>query len=284
MSGTSGVGMKLDSQYIPAIDVHAHYGQCEGARPAQTNAFMSGGPDVIVARARAANVCLTMVSPLAAIMPTGASDPEAANLQTAVVVAENPQLLQWVVIDPTKPRTYDQADELLSTPGCVGIKLHPPAHQYHIKEHGRQVFEFAAARKAIVQMHTGSSGCLPADLVALANDFPDVKLILSHLGGSDDNNRTLQVLAIQDSRRANVYTDTSSKWSITPGLIEWAVARIGAERILFGTDAPLYFTAVQRARIDFAEISLDQKRRILHDNAAEIFSLGEGRPNRKGKK
>ena len=32
----------------------------------------------------------------------------------------------------------------------------------------------------------------------------------------------------------------SSARSILPGLVEWAVAEVGAEKILFGTDSPLY--------------------------------------------
>ena len=58
-----------------------------------------------------------------------------------------------------------------------------------------------------------------------------------------------------------------------PRLIEWAVGEIGAERLLFGTDTPLYFTAFQRARIDYAEITLEQKRCILRENAIKLLSL-----------
>jgi predicted TIM-barrel fold metal-dependent hydrolase len=57
-----------------------------------------------------------------------------------------------------------------------------------------------------------------------------------------------------------------------PGLIEWSVSEIGAERILFGTDTPLYFTAMQRARIDRADISDEDKRKILLENAQGMFS------------
>ena len=60
-----------------------------------------------------------------------------------------------------------------------------------------------------------------------------------------------------------------------PNLIEWAVGEIGAARLLFGTDPPLYFTAFQRARIDYAEISLEQKRQILRDNAIKLLNLEE---------
>jgi predicted TIM-barrel fold metal-dependent hydrolase len=58
-----------------------------------------------------------------------------------------------------------------------------------------------------------------------------------------------------------------------PRLIEWAVREAGVEKILFGTDTPLYHCAMQRARIECAELADAQKRRILHDNAFELLKL-----------
>jgi predicted TIM-barrel fold metal-dependent hydrolase len=42
---------------------------------------------------------------------------------------------------------------------------------------------------------------------------------------------------------------------------------------LFGTDTPLYFTAMQRIRIDCAEISDSDKRLILRENALKLLEL-----------
>lgn len=70
----------------------------------------------------------------------------------------------------------------------------------------------------------------------------------------------------------NVFTDTSSAKSIIPNLIEWAVREIGADRILFGTDSPVYFAPMQRARIDCALMDEEAKRLVLRDNALRLFS------------
>jgi predicted TIM-barrel fold metal-dependent hydrolase len=63
--------------------------------------------------------------------------------------------------------------------------------------------------------------------------------------------------------------------SITSGLIEWAVKEIGADRIFYGTDSPLYFAPMQRARVEHAEISDEDKRLILRENALARLELGE---------
>ena len=98
-------------------------------------------------------------------------------------------------------------------------------------------------------------------------------MILAHIGCSDTSDRTLQVRAIQQSTQGNVYADTSSAMSITPRLIEWAVGEIGAERVLFGTDTPLYATSMQRARIDLADLDDHSKRLILRENAWSLLNL-----------
>ena len=49
--------------------------------------------------------------------------------------------------------------------------------------------------------------------------------------------------------------------------------RGGAEKILFGTDSPLYSVAMQRARIDRAEISDTDKSDILYRNAQRVLDL-----------
>ena len=87
----------------------------------------------------------------------------------------------------------------------------------------------------------------------------------------DDGDPTHQVRAIQAGRHANIYTDTSSAQSLMPNLIEWAVREIGAERILFGTDSPVYFSPMQRARIEYAGIALEARRLILSGNAERLF-------------
>ena len=48
---------------------------------------------------------------------------------------------------------------------------------------------------------------------------------------------------------------------------------MGAERILFGTDTPVYSVPMQRARVDYAELSDQQKQLILRDNSRKLFDL-----------
>lgn len=267
-----------DIHNIPAIDVHAHYGRYwRHGFPELSNRLATGDAVTVAQRARVSNVEWTVVSPLLGLFPRGEAITEDGNAEAQREVLKTPGLLQWVIIDPTRPVTYDQARDMLAMPQCVGIKIHPEEHIYPIREHGRAIFEFAAQHEAIMLTHSGHENSLPADFVPFANDFPAVKLILAHLGCSDGSDRSLQVRALQQSKHGNMYVDTSSAQSIWPGLIEWAVAETGVERILFGTDTPLYSVPMQRARIDYAELCDKDKRRILRDNAATLLGLNDTR-------
>lgn len=266
---------QISSARVRAIDVHGHFGEYvyQQGDNLERDRFCSGGVDVVLARAKKANAAITVVSPLQALMPRFHGDPVAANEDAFRIVAETPGLRQWVVVDPRKPETYAQAERMLALPHCVGIKVHPEEHGYPIAEQGRGIFEFAAANRLVVQIHSGEQNSMPEDIVPFANEFPEARVILAHLGCGWDGDLTHQVRAICESRHGNVFTDTSSTMSITSRLLEWAIAEVGAERILYGTDTPLYFAPMQRARIDHADAGAAEKRMILRENAVRLFGF-----------
>lgn len=263
----------MSTESTAAIDVHAHFGRYDCGRTDLVNDLMTGDAAVVAERAQRANVRLTIVSPLESLLPRGKADAVAGNRNAARIVAATPGLLQYVVIHPRRAETYQQAEEMLQRPNCVGIKIHPEEHVYSIQDHGAAIFEFAARHRAVVLSHSSEKNSLASELVIFANQFPEMKLILAHIGCGWDGDLTHQVRAIQQSRHGNVFADTSSARSITPNLIEWAVREVGAERVLFGTDSPLYHTSMQRIRIDHADLTDREKRLILCENAERLFEL-----------
>ena len=265
-----------DIRDFPAIDVPAHYGPYvrDDSSDLQ-NRLASGDAETVVARARRARTEWTVVSPLLGLLPRGRADAAEGNREAARIIPATDGLLQWVIIDPTRPETYEQAAEMLATPRCVGIKLHPEEHCYPITEHGDALFAFAAEHRAVVLVHSGDENSLPADFLPYAERYPEIRLLLAHLGNGAGaaGDPATQVRAIQSSSQGNVYVDTSSSRSIMPQLVEWAVGEIGADRILYGTDTPLYSAEMQRARIDHAELTDDQKKLILRENAVALLDL-----------
>lgn len=266
-----------------AIDVHGHYGRYPHADELMAD-FFSAPASEVATRAWNCGVVWSIVSPLEGLMPRGRDTQVApANESAFKEVPSVAGLLQYVVVNPLQPETYDQARVMLSSPWCVGIKIHPEEHAYRISDHGDALFSFFEEAGAPVMTHSGCPDSLPADFVPFANRFPTVRLLLAHLGnGNGDGGRVdLQVRAVQAARHGNLWVDTSSARSMLPGLIEWGVKELGADRLLFGSDTPLYHVALQRSRIEVAEIPDAAKRMILRENAVNFFGLSQLPSSRK---
>lgn len=259
---------------MQAIDVHGHFGPYNRGTRALTDRMMSGDIDVVGERAQAAGIRLTVVSAIHALIPYR-GDPIRGNEDAVTAAEQRDDIRFWAVIDPLRKETYAQADRLLAHPRCKGIKIHPHAHAYEISAHGDAIFAFAAERNAVVLTHSGDPGSYPEYFLPFIDLYPEVRLILAHLGNSDDGSVARQVDAIKACKHGNVWVDTSSAASMMSGLIEWAVAEIGFDRILFGTDTPLYWTAIQKARIETADIDDEAKAAILYRNASILLNEGE---------
>jgi hypothetical protein len=256
-----------------AIDVHGHYGAYEGTGDHRRHAFMSAEIEEVVRRATESNIVLTVVSPLQALLPRFHGDAIAGNEDAFREVPRHSELRQWVVVNPLEPRTFDQARKMLKSDHCMGIKIHPEEHGYPIVEHGNSLFEFASECETIVLTHSGEANSLPEDYVEFADRFANVRLILAHFGSGIDDDPSHHARAIQASKHGNIYSDTSSASSLLPGLIEWGVREVGPDRILFGTDTPVYMAAMHRARIDCANLPDSDKRKILRENAMRLLGL-----------
>jgi predicted TIM-barrel fold metal-dependent hydrolase len=253
-----------------AIDVHGHYGIYDRGSSGLTDRMMSGDLEVVRRRARAAGVKLTVVSPLRAIIPYG-GDIVGGNEESLELCPQYDDIRFWVVLEPRIQQSFVQAESMLQHPHCCGIKIHPRDHGYEIRQYGDAIFDFANAHKSVVLTHSGDLGSYPEDFVPFVERYPEMSLILAHLGNSDNGHFTRQVIAYKRARSGNIYIDTSSIRSMPSGLIEWAVDEIGYDHLLFGTDTPLYFTASQKARVEYAEIDEAAKQAILFDNAVRLL-------------
>jgi predicted TIM-barrel fold metal-dependent hydrolase len=68
----------------------------------------------------------------------------------------------------------------------------------------------------------------------------------------------------------NVFTEPSGSYC-ERGMVEYAVKMLGADRILFGSDAPGADFLNNLAKVLACEISEPTKKKILFDNAARIL-------------
>ena len=107
----------------------------------------------------------------------------------------------------------------------------------------------------------------PTHIATLARRYPEAKIILPHIGGNFYY--TCEVIA----DLPNVYTDPSGTYCET-GMVEHAVKVLGAERILFGSDAPGADFANNLAKVLAADLPPEVMGKILYGNAMRLWGWG----------
>ena len=106
----------------------------------------------------------------------------------------------------------------------------------------------------------------PADMANLGRRFPEVTIIMAHLGGG----RERGVLDIMDV--PNILVDTAGSQPES-GMVEYAVQRLGAERVIYGSDHPIRDFGAQLGRVLGAQLSVEERELILYGNAARVLGL-----------
>ncbi|PWM45887.1 MAG: hypothetical protein DBX47_03470 [Clostridiales bacterium] len=239
-----------------AIDAHSHFNHGARHDPPESEIyrcdleFLRRGYD-------AANIGQVCLSTFASVMSP--EDTAEENEYLYDLVQKTQWLYQWVVIDPRQEKTFEQAKQMLKSKKCVGIKLDAPCHGYSIAEYGDKIFSFACENGAVVKMCPQCMELLPD----FADKYPDLRLIVAHLGS------VMHVDIIEKAKYGNIYTDTSGCASSNNNVVEYAISRVGSDRILFGTDT--YAAGFQRGRIEYAPISYEDKVKILRTNVLKLI-------------
>ena len=152
----------------------------------------------------------------------------------------------------------------------VGVKLWVAEHCN--KPDVDRIVKRAHELKAVVFQHTWykagenyAGESTPAELVALAAKFPDKPIICGHTGGDWEKG----IRAIAASK--NVYADLAGSDTVA-GYTEMAVRELGAERVIYGSDAPGRSFATQLAKVLGADIPEAAKRRILAENLIGLLA------------
>lgn len=206
-------------------------------------------------------------------------------LLTREVVRQAPdRLFGMVYINPAAPEDVvrGELDRHLQTPHFRGIKLEldvncrdsrldvvmEKAREYRVPvlHHSWYVNTWALGPADLEVQRNRSE---PADVADLARRFPDVRIIMAHLEGSNIQG----ILDVADL--PNVWIDTSGSQPFT-GTVEFAVETIGSRRILFGSDLIVRSLESQLGRIYGSNLSDEDRENILHRNAEELFGIRGG--------
>ncbi|OQX15433.1 MAG: amidohydrolase [Thiothrix lacustris] len=232
------------------IDSHCHAGHGDGLTgPWDTNAPL----DKYLHRANAAGISHSV------LFSAFHSDNATANREVARIVASQPRrFFGFAFVNAARDQGRIKA--LVSTAvqryGFVGIKVH--RHDARIT---REICDTARVFHLPV-LYDVMGEVSVCEL--LAQEYPDVNFIIPHLGSFGDDWQAQVALTAHLVKHPNIYTDTAGVRRFD--VLEEAVTRAGAEKVLFGSDGPWLHPAVELEKIYQLNLPSDQERLILGGN------------------
>jgi len=161
-----------------------------------------------------------------------------------------------------------ELERCMALTGFRGIKVYQVGTDFDSPLFDR-VWEFARARHLPVLAHTWGGNLTGFDRVAVR--FPEVAFMAAHSGSGF----AYQPYVDAARNAANLYLDLTYSREHT-NMIEYFVKEVGADRIVWGSDAPTFSMSQQIGKILFARISDTDKRKILYGTAARLFGLEGG--------
>lgn len=178
--------------------------------------------------------------------------------------------LVWV-----NPHERDKAAELVEKAitewGFKGLKMHPLIDTYlPDQEIVFPIIEKARKHHVPILFHCGHPPwSLPWHFSNLADIYPDVTIILGHMGHGHIVyiNGAIEVAKKHD----NIILETSAM--PMPSKIKDAILEIGEQRVVYGSDTPFGHPAVEIKKVEIAGLTQNQLELVLEQNAQKIFDL-----------
>lgn len=237
------------------IDCHCHAGKGDGLTGPWDTAAPLGK---YLRRAARAGIQRTV------LFAAFHSDYGWANTQVARIVASRPgHFYGFAFVHPERDRgrVAGLLQAAVEEYGFVGVKVH--RHDARIT---REVCQ-AARDFGLPVLYDVMGEVSTVEL--LATEYTDVNFIIPHLGSFADDWRAQRAFLDPLARYPNVYTDTSGVRRYD--LLEEAVRRAGAVKILFGSDGPWLHPGLELAKVRFLGLPAEEERLVLGDNLLRLI-------------
>ena len=200
-------------------------------------------------------------------------DAVAGNAQVVAMVRQHPgRFAGYAVFNPHAPESLTDVERLLDMPSMVGIKIHPDVQAYAADGPlYAPIWELAARRAAPVLTHTfvDSPFSDPLMFAAIAARWPEVVMLLGHSGVTGEGHRRAMQVA---GAHRNVYLELCGSFT-TGHWIRQMVERVGAQRVLYGSDFPFIELRYALGRVVFAGLPDADLALVLGGNARRILRL-----------
>ncbi len=252
------------------IDTHAHLGT--------GSAYQAAGSAERVLKIMDDNgIGQSIISPMPDYpTPDGIKDSMVQNDHIAQAIKKYPDRFPrgLGVVQPRHgDRALPEVDRIMEQLGLSGLAFDNNYSGLAIDNPAMfNIFERAAKYKnVIVMVHTNQYSILevPFQLGKVVGAFPDITFIAAHPMMSSTHRSASIELA---KTYPNLYFDICAS-SYHQRAMEKAVAAIGEDRLLFGSDNPYYSYCMDKAILLKSNVSEEAKNKIFYKNAKKLFGL-----------
>ena len=251
----------LERQDCPVIDVHAHYGAWE------RTITLPRTPEAIVAAMDRTGVDKLIGSSFTAIH----GEMRRGNEQTEAFCEAFPQRLYgYCAINPHYPGEIEAELRRCfeDSPHFVGLKFHCGLHAASLSHPGYEAaLAYADAHGLPVLVHGGGDRALWETVAAR---YPNASFIMAHAcawDGVDLAGREFYGLA-RDA--TNIHVDVAGSRACR-GALRALVDLVGPDKVLYGSDFPMFDLAWQVARIAGSDLTVGQQTALCSGNALRLF-------------
>ena len=195
----------------------------------------------------------------------------AINAHIARAVREREgRVVGFAALHPDSPDVALDAAKAIDS-GLRGVKLHPDFQKFYLDEPKCLKSFEAFAGKLPALVHLGDSRfdySSPERAARLLRAFPEATVIGAHLGGWSVWDEGAEALA----GFRNLYVDTSSSlYELEPARALRLIRRFGSERVLFGSDYPMWDPGAELDRLRRIGLTSEEEALILFGNANRLF-------------
>ena len=241
------------------IDAHTHMGRMDGTYVSKANA------DEMVEMMDKTGIECCYCSPHSAL-----HDTTIMNGELEEAMKKYPDRFKgYYLFNPNYHERYlSHMDDILNIEGYIGMKFLPTYHRYPLDgANYAEAFEFADKYGLVILMHTWGNNDphnAPRHVDMVASKYKNLKVIMGHSAPGELDN-SIEVVNKYD----NVYLDLCDIHRHS-GIVDKMVEKVGADKIVYGTDAPWYDFAYGIGSVLFSHISDDDKYKILRGNAEKL--------------
>ena len=205
---------------------------------------------------------------------TTAHQTMAINDFTAQTVATHPGVLYGLAAMHQDFIDKGKEIERVRALGLKGVKIHPDIQGVAMNDpRFDELYEALSQYEMPLLAHTGDMryhNSNPPEFIDVLTRFPRLIVIGAHLGCWSNWSEGVKVLA----KYKNVYVDCSSSlYALMPEQAKQIFHGYGVERVLFGTDYPMWTPKVELTRLHALGLTHSELECVLYKNAQGLLGI-----------